>query len=67
MKNIRIFVFSSSLVLAVWLGASYMTEVHIVPNQDQNTTENSQTNHTTELTASEETEAEVSLPVAHIE
>lgn len=33
MKNIRVFIIVNSLVLAVWLGASFVTEVTETPNQ----------------------------------
>lgn len=65
MKNIRLFIISSSLVLAAWLGASYMTEVQDAPGRDNAAQDGGNT-----PAAAAETNpgdpADSPLPVAHI-
>lgn len=63
MNNIRLFIISSSLVLAAWLGASYLTEVRISPNQKK-AASSTQEPPTASENASEE-KIKTPLPVAH--
>lgn len=67
MKNIRPFILFSSLVLAAWLGASYMTEVTI--SQDPSKTADSSTMPSETVKKSPATDVELgaTTPVAHFE
>lgn len=75
MKNIRTFIFSSSLILTAWLGASYMTEltvsqdrsqaadtsVQLIPGGEVSVENNGSVN------VSEEVSYEVAMPVVQLD
>jgi len=69
MKNIRIFVVSSSLILATWLGASYLTELSPFPYQNNRATsleKETDTIDSKQLVA-DEVEKEEAMPVAQLD
>jgi len=66
MKKIRLFIVSSSLLLAAWLSASYFSEVRISQDQTEAAAPSRQTEENVAQNTQEE-EVKTPLPVAHFE
>ena len=66
MKNIRLFIVFSSLILTAWLSASYMTEVRMPANQDETaTTPDNEAQNIASTALNEQSTLDGTVPVSY--
>ena len=66
MKNIRLFIVSCSLLLSVWLGASYVTETGTPAGKQEASLPSSSAQKLADTGVNEQSDLEATSPVSYI-